>query len=454
MPCPPRGTVPVNTKTWFCALQTSTGFIESKRDLDDFARLWLTGIPPLESGYTITLGWQNVSSGSPTINVFKQPSPSADYLTDTAAANAIVIGYNFLATIGPASEFTFPANYFNTAADNTASVADRYFIFEGTGVGEGELVLSIKKGQQIVAQTSTFIRLTEVKNMFEKARARSETVPDHLPAYQEVPSTMVSDYQVLQSLPADPTEDKQTILFVHGINNTEFEWQSSSEIIFKRLYWAGYRGRFASFRWPCAYLPPNSVNPYSYNKGEYFAWKSAAAVKGYLSFLKNLPRLAGYKINILGHSQGNIVVSEALKLGAPFDNYILSQAAVPAHCYDANALAQQKFLDQEVIVPTPYAANIGGYHDYFGALPGRLINYFNENEYALAVGTVTKFAIEVNWEKNQLSRKPDSFISLRYSYDSATTQSSAKYYSPNDGALQGVRPLFDPYRTCTKSRGW
>src|SRR5271155_2810696 len=28
---------------------------------------------------------------------------------------------------------------------------------------------------------------------------------------------------------------------------------------FKRLYWAGYQGRMATFDWPCGHFPPNGV---------------------------------------------------------------------------------------------------------------------------------------------------------------------------------------------------
>src|SRR6202012_206224 len=160
------------------------------------------------------------------------------------------------------------------------------------------------------------------------------------------PSSLVSQLNVIRTVPSAQNETKQIIVFVHGINNTPFDAQASTETLYKRLYWSGYHGKVAEFKWPCAFLPfDNTLNPFNYNLGEFYAWKSAAALKNYLSYLKNRPELAGYQINILAHSQGNIVASEAVRLGAPFDNYILTQGAAPAHCHDINVPDVEQLVD-------------------------------------------------------------------------------------------------------------
>ena len=47
------------------------GKIDSQRDLEDYFRLWICGMPALtKAGYQVTLSWANVSSGNPTINLF------------------------------------------------------------------------------------------------------------------------------------------------------------------------------------------------------------------------------------------------------------------------------------------------------------------------------------------------------------------------------------------------
>ena len=244
-------------------------------------------------------------------------------------------------------------------------------------------MLTISQSGNTIAQTGVWLDLHDIKDLYEQALATNIT--SGLP-----PSSLVSQCRIDHATVAVPNETKQIIVFVHGINNTPFDYFDSTETLFKRLYWSGYHGKVAGFRWPCAYLPNSYINPaeylkaFNFDKGEFYAWKSAAAFKDYLNYLKNRPDLAGYQIDIIAHSQGNVVASEAIKEGAPFDNYILTQGAIPAQCYDTSVPFQQKFLTAETNSPTPlYTAN-GGYHGYFANLTGNLINFYNTNDFALA----------------------------------------------------------------------
>jgi hypothetical protein len=198
----------------------------------------------------------------------------------------------------------------------------------------------------------------------------------------------------------------------------------TTRTIFKRLYWSGYHGRFSSFRWPCAYLPPTAKNPFLYNLGEFYAFKSATALKNYLSYLRHSrPDLVGYDIDLYAHSQGNVVTSEAILQAAPFDNYILTQGAFPAHCYDPNAPFLQKLLDAENdIAQTPFYPANGGYHGYCSAISGNLINFYNPNDFALATGVTyldpfDTIGLQTNWEEDQRAQKPDEFQGPEYVYD-------------------------------------
>ncbi len=410
---------------------SNDNIIGHPRDLEDFARLWISGLPslPATNSYSVTLHWRNYT-GNPTIKLY--PAYEADggvgYLQDTNTAfdqiqyvnNAgVLTGPGAcMATSAPNTTVTFPADYFLT-------FGRKHFLFEAVGIGYGELVLTINQGTNTLAETSVFMDLIHIQNMIEQAHTINVTAG--LP-----PSSWVSDLVVDGSVGAVPGETKQITIFVHGINNSEFAYRRSIETTFKRLYWSGYQGKVAGFRWPCAYLPDDdAVNPADYlkalnfNKGEFYAWKSANAFKLYLQYLTN--RLTDYQINILAHSQGSIVASEAIKLGAPFDNCILSQAAVPAHCYDisTNVLFLQKFLDEEASRPTPLYSTNGGYHGYFTGITGNLINFFNPQDYALATGK--KLGIfEANWEANHIQRKPENFAgftSVSYVYLPASAQS-------------------------------
>ncbi len=394
------------------------------RDLENFARLWVCGMPALPSaqGYTVTLSWQNVS-GNPAINLFRsvETNGGIGYLTDTnvAAAQTVLEYPNGAGLIfgqvrsdAPAS---FPAGFFTNNAN-------KYFLFEGAGVGSGELTMTISQNGNIIAQTGVWLDLHDIKDFYEQAHA--DNVTSGLP-----PSSVISQCKIDRTTVAAPSEAKQIIVFVHGINNSQFDYYDSTETLFKRLYWSGYHGKVAGFRWPCAYLPfANTINPFNYNRGEFYAWKSASAFKDYLAYLKNRPDLAGYQIDVLAHSQGNVVASEAIKEGAPFDNYILTQAAVPAHCYDVSVPFLQKFLDAEANAPTPLYTTNGGYHGYFANLTGNLINFYNTNDFALATGTY--LGLQANWEADQVSQKPEDFtymLGQSYAYYPSSFRSIAFY---------------------------
>lgn len=430
--------------------------IHSKRDLEDYARLWICGMPALatNAGYQVTMSWGSVSSGNPKIHLFQSVETNGGtlYLTDTnvAAAQAAIQTYvpntNMayyipgpgisIGTVSNGGTFTFPASYFTNAGN-------KYLLFEGAGIGAGELRLTITQNTtNVLAQTSTWLDIRDVSDFFEQAYATNVTSG-------KPPSSLVSDFGVIRTAVAPlPDETEQIIVFIHGINNTVSDYETTTRTIFKRLYWAGYHGRVASFRWPCAYLPPTTANPFLYNLGEFYAFKSATALKNYLSYLRNnRPDLAGYDIDLYAHSQGNVVTSEAILQGAPFDNYILTQGAFPAHCYDTNAPFLQKLLDAETnsvnATQTPFYTTNGGYHGYCLPIQGNLINFYNTNDYALATGTT--LGLQTNWEEDQRAQKPEAFFGgPSYIYDPVTGITTGYYtfsssYTVTD--LQEIKAL-------------
>jgi Concanavalin A-like lectin/glucanases superfamily/Alpha/beta hydrolase of unknown function (DUF900) len=433
----------------------ASGIINSLRDLEDYARLWICGMPALTNGsYQVTLTWTNVVSGSPSIELFNavESNGGYGYLTNTtiAAEQAATIntGSLFLpvyssgqgVSIGivtNGSTFTFPSNYFTN--DTT-----KHLLFEGAGVGQGELLLTVSNNGTNVASTSVFMNLMDVSTMFEHAHAVN--VPDYSP-----PSALVSRMVLDNTLPADPTEAKQMIVFVHGINNTPWAYENTSETMFKRLYWSGYLGRFASFRWPCGYFPPSSgVYPYEFNESEFWAYKSGTAFKEYFTYLRGATnRLPGYTLNVIAHSQGAAVVTEALSEGAPFDNYILTQGAVPAHCFDTNAPEYEPLVDADAAVPTPYAASVGGYNGCWTNVSGNIVNFINTNDFALVSGSYGP--LHANWIANQASQKPESYSDGSFYGFNTNTQVST-YYQSGSGSytvsdLQECRAMVARSRT-------
>ncbi len=78
--------------------------------------------------------------------------------------------------------------------------------------------------------------------------------------------------------------------------------------------------------------------PHNYDGSENTAWLSAI---GLLNKLNDLNSQYSGHVYVLAHSMGNVVTGEALRLAAQsgsgqiVNTYVASQAAIPAHVYDA-----------------------------------------------------------------------------------------------------------------------
>lgn len=114
--------------------------------------------------------------------------------------------------------------------------------------------------------------------------------------------------------------------------------------------------------------------------------------------------------------------------GLTVDNYVLTQAAVPAGCYDVSGGQSdpnsingfQRFWIKEANKPTPDFKSDLGYRGYLQNLnvTGNVRNFYNEVDYALATGTILLGLKETNWVANQESYKPDGAFrnGNRYTY--------------------------------------
>jgi hypothetical protein len=405
---------------------STNNVIQSMRDLEDFARLWICGMPSIDSteGYQVSLYWRNYT-GNPAIKIF--PTYSAhggtEYLTDYTNAQHTV-GYSTYGEVSTNSNLVFPDLFFY----NTGK---KYFLFEGVTAGSGELVMNISLNGSTVAETSVWLDLHDVKDLYEQAHAINVTsVP---------PSTNTSIFVQDKIAPTSPTEDQQVIMFVHGLNVGAWEYHSESETMFKRLYWQGYYGRFAAFDWPSplfALIPTdtNEISYFGFNTGEYVSWHSGAALKAYIDNLRS--RLPGYAINLAVHSLGNVAANEAIREGAQVDNYALMQAAISAGAFDGNNSALTYDYLATTASTSPGASALGGYNNCFTNATRR-VNFYNDDDFALFEGVVGGITTHT-WEGNQLDYKPDSydfFLGSHYVYSFDGTNCFLRQYNGIGGLL-------------------
>src|SRR6185295_3943765 len=114
----------------------------------------------------------------------------------------------------------------------------------------------------------------------------------------------------------------------------------------------------------------------------------------------------------------NVVCGEALRQGLEVRNYVLMEAAIPISCYAPDAERLPRLEDRDRDFPTPdYHRNPTtneltlGYRGYLPTVNANLVNFYNQDDWALATGTTEVVPglphVETNWEKNQIDYKPD-----------------------------------------------
>jgi hypothetical protein len=379
----------------------------SIRDLEDYARLWICGVPALtNAGYQVTMSWSNVS-GNPAVNLIRscETNGGIGYLTATNIAwQQISSAYSTKYHVTANMTLTLPVSWFT-------NYGNKYLLFEGAGVGSGQLVMTISQNGNIIAQTGAWMDLHEIKDFYEAA-----VITNNM---SNAKSNWTSTVETVVN-PQIPRagDDTNLIVMVHGINVDNWHWINASETVYKRLYWAGFNGRFATVEWPCNLLTPipSPLSPANFNDSELQGYKASIALTNYFSQLRI--RFPGYRFNILAHSQGNTVVSEAIKKGLAFDTYILTQGALPDSAYDANAPIDSDMASYEGSRRTPELQPMG-YRGAYTNFTGRIVNFYNPQDGVLAI-----------WVTDQELLKPSIYFDTSYYYFDGVNS----YYDPVIGA--------------------
>ena len=364
------------------------GTIQTARDLEDFARLHLHigwFYEQIASGtFKIGLKWRDATD-TPKIKVYKSTdtSGSDSYLKDEQAAFDQVSGDD-IETLGEAAGATamiLPAEFWTGYSEENPK---RCLLFEGSGEGKGQLVLTIHKsdGTEIGEGPGVWLDLKNVRKMYQRGKAVMPDGSDNVPSPFDFGNPQPPDPGMVNVANPDGNnfeqhwdEKHQTIVFVHGWRMPYNEAIGWGDTMFKRLWHRGFKGRFATFRWPTyTGLPPFA----KYNESEYRAWKSGGALK---QFVTGLPYPEAK--NICAHSMGNIVVGSALQQGMSVTNYILMQAAVPSGAYNVSQANFRPFVDKDAADPTPDGIDDLGYRGFLGSISGNLVNFYNDRDEAL-----------------------------------------------------------------------
>jgi hypothetical protein len=374
--------------------------IPCTRDLEDFARLWVSGITPdlvsnLPYGSTVTLSWGdmgNPNPNNPTIDIFQSAEVAGGigYLTNetTAVAQIDPSSHLYMGRIAPGQGIQLTAYLFEN------SYGRNHLIWCGVSNGIGQLTMTINDGNNnMLAQSSASIQIEDIKQMYERW-----TVGDN-PSIAPTNTPSLTGDGVPYAFQYSPALDTNTsyILFVHGWNEPLWEKDRFAETAYKRLYWQGYQGRFGEFRWPTYYdfiageASYQAIDLRNFDNSEYNAWQSGA---GLLNLLSSLNVEYPGHVYLFAHSMGNIVAGEALRQAGAnrvINTYVAMQAAVAAHTYDPTT-PTRALIDGGVNLdsgtPDRYAAYwTNNAPCYFNGTSGagKYVNFFNVNDWALTL---------------------------------------------------------------------
>ncbi|MGD0814627.1 MAG: hypothetical protein ABSA83_13555 [Verrucomicrobiota bacterium] len=423
--------------------------IPCPRDLEDYARLWVSGVSNtlsrLPTGSTVTLSWAPVNydsngnpteAGSPTIDLFQAADPDGGigYLTNLATATNQLNNTRcqYVGRLGPGSNIVL-----NSSSYSNGWAGDHY-IWCGVFQGSGTLTLTISDGSgNLLAQSSQSIQIQDIKQMYERWTVGDS--PDTAPG-APMSSAVPAEDNFSPGYPAqyftysyDPDYDTNDayIVCVHGWNKLTWQKDRDAETMYKRLYWQGYQGRFGEFRWPCNLLNLNTLLlalP-NFDLGEWTAWQCGQPFETFLAGLNS--KYPG-NVYVLAHSMGNVVTGEALRLAGTsniVNTYVATQAAISAHDYD-NTIAQ----DVPYRPATPdseghYYTN--GAPPYFNSIGGasHFVDYYNYNDSVLS------------WWITDQQIKPD----VGYQYETPSQRYPSGYYY--QVGIQQPRPLLFPTNT-------
>lgn len=258
-----------------------------------------------------------------------QADGAANFLT-TEFAPASVGNYQFdaITAQGVGSKTVTRITTEGVALDPTflgsASRDDRGVILvEARGPTTKPLRLEAWRGTELLARLDLPVSFSGVEDMFRHVNLvgavgmKAETPPRGSPPNW-----------------SGKLENTQAFVFVHGYNVNQQQARGWQAEFFKRLWWSGSRAQFWGVTWygsesqvPVAHFTPN------YQLNVVHAFGTAPVFK---QFIEELRAKTGVtKVNVAGHSLGNMVVSSAISdYQAPIDRYFMIDAAVAAEAYD------------------------------------------------------------------------------------------------------------------------
>ena len=444
--------------------------IQSKRDLEDFARLDINlgafRQAVLDGQIKLGIKWNNTGGTTPSIKIWRNVSPNGGtaYLTDSEVATQHVNQLTNPGVVQGMETYVIPHEFWQDAGLGNSQPSG-HLLFEAVTEGRGQLTLIFQNAQGHVVgeEPGPWLDLKNIRKMYQRGKALPENIAapnGNVLGPFTGPVGYVDDPNG-NPFEADPNEEKKAVIFVHGWSIDYLNYLNFSETMFKRLWHQGFKGRFCSFRWDplvVAEIFDISVSTGEYNRSEDRAWLYGDALKQFGNAVKG----QGLTVSLIGHSMGNIVCGSSLQKGLTVQNYVMMEAAVPAGCYDTTGdrdvggvNGYARFWNAETEDPTPDYNQIpngeltAGYRGFLTALGGNvagdIVNFHNSSDYALATGRKAFGLLEANWEANEEDYKPDGNAVTDWHYHYYPTRQNLDERATQEFTLFAGRYITDSY---------
>lgn len=305
--------------------------VHGRRDLVDFFPVYVNigslfqsnalsaGINPNDTNYQFVLS--QADGVLRFVYTDLTPTNYMNFLLDTnesgklANAVAMQITPSGIPLLNSFAAANYNFNFLNSIATNNGGI----ILVEAATNTTQPLVLTIYHGANQIAQTSLYLSISGVEQMF-----RNKTIMLN-PADGTVPDRLTD-----VSVPNEPDTIAKNFVFMHGYNVNPNEARGVAADMYKRMYWSGSHAKFWAVTWEGSDSKLGSVLTPNYHTNVVNAFNTAPLLANFIASLTNSgPVVAA------AHSLGNMLTLSAISdCHAPISQYFMLDAAVPIEAID------------------------------------------------------------------------------------------------------------------------
>jgi hypothetical protein len=247
------------------------------------------------------------------------PTNYMDYLRTTNFLQ--FLGYNSLCTLIQPGGVGLSTNFLTKIRDQGEGI----ILVEASKATSQPLILEVWQDTKLLAQTSLYLSVTEVEQMFRHKNLMPNINSTNLGAMPDRLTDM--------SVTNEPDTNGKNFVFLHGYNVNPNQARGWFADLFKRMYWSGSRAKFYGVTWQGADSQIADAVTINLQTNIIHAFVTASNLTTFLATLTNGTVVAA-------HSLGNMVVLSALNdyQVTNISKFFMIDAAVAVEAIQGNAV--------------------------------------------------------------------------------------------------------------------